>query len=214
MRYRAIFFDLDGTITDSAPGILGSMEYALSQFGIHPDRQELRKYVGPPLWQMFSNYLPEEQVAEGVLIYRKYYNGGKLFDATIYEGIPQTLARLREEGAKVCLATAKPKKTAEKFLAHFELDRRFDLIGGTEEEIGISDKTAVIRKNIEVLGLLPEECLMVGDRQDDLLGAAAAGIDAVGVLYGYGSKEELLACPHRALVETPDAVLKFVLQAD
>ena len=214
MRYRAVFFDLDGTITDSAPGILGSMQYALGQFGIQADREELRKYVGPPLRQMFADYLPEDRVDEGVRTYRHYYNGGKLFDATIYEGIPQTLARLHKAGLKVCLATAKPKKTAEKFLAHFELDRQFDLIGGTQEDAGIADKTAVICKNREELGFLPQECLMVGDRQDDLLGAAAAGVDAIGVLYGYGCREELLACPHLALVETPAAVAEFVLRAD
>ena len=214
MGYRAVFFDLDGTVADSAPGILGSMEYALSQFGIHPDRQELRKYVGPPLRQMFADYLPQEKVDEGVRIYRGYYNGGKLFDATIYDGIPEALARLRATGKKVCLATAKPKETAKNFLAHFGLDRQFDLIGGTQEEIGISNKTAVIRKNIEDLGLSPQECLMVGDRQDDLLGAAAVGVDAIGVLYGYGSREELLACPHLALLENPAAVAAFVLKAD
>ncbi len=214
MGYRAVFFDLDGTITDSAPGILGSMEYALNRFGIHPGQQELKKYVGPPLRQMFADYLPPEQVDEGVRTYRSYYNGGKLFDATIYDGIPQVLAQLHKAGKKVCLATAKPQQTAKNFLTHFGLDTQFDLIGGTQEEIGISDKTAVIRKNIEELGFSPRECLMVGDRQDDLLGAAAAGVDAVGVLYGYGSREELLACPHVALLESPAAVAAFVLQAD
>ena len=211
MRYRAVFFDLDGTVTDSAPGILGSMQEALKAFGRYPDREELRKYVGPPLRQMFADYLPAHQVEEGVRLYREIYRGGRLFDAKIYDGIPQLLHRLMQAGIFVALATAKPKKTAEIFLAHFGLADRFDWIGGTEEEIGILDKTAVIRKNISQGGFAPSDCLMVGDRQDDLEGAAAAGIDAIGVLYGYGSREELLACPHLALVESPDEVGQFAL---
>ncbi len=211
MNYRAVFFDLDGTITDSAPGILGSMQETLKKFGLYADRAELQKYVGPPLRQMFADYLPPDQVDEGVRTYRALYRGGRLFDAKIYDGIPQLLEQLSQAGLFVALATAKPKKTAETFLSHFGLADRFDWIGGTEEEIGISDKTAVICKNIAQGGFAPSECVMVGDRQDDLEGAAAAGIDAIGVLYGYGSREELLACPHLALVSSPDEVGQFIL---
>ena len=213
MGYRAVFFDLDGTITDSAPGILGSMEYALNRFGIHPGQQELKKYVGPPLRQMFADYLPPEQVDEGVRTYRSYYNGGKLFDATIYDGMPQVLAQLHKAGKKVCLATAKPQQTAKNFLTQFGLDTQFDLIGGTQEEIGISDKTAVIRKNIEELGFSPRECLMVGDRQDDMLGAADPGVDAVGVLYGYGSPEEIRDSAPTYVAATPLEILNLVKNA-
>ena len=211
MGYRAVFFDLDGTITDSAPGILASMQQALEKYAIYPDAAQLRKYVGPPLRQMFADYLPPEQVEEGIRLYREIYRGGRLFDARIYDGIPQLLKCLSQNGLFVALATAKPKKTAEIFLTHFGLAKQFDWIGGTEEECGIADKTAVIRKTISQSGFVPADCLMVGDRQDDLLGAAAAGIDAVGVLYGYGSEEELRSCPHLALLDSPDAVGRFVL---
>lgn len=211
MRYRAVFFDLDGTIADSAPGILGSMQYALDKFGLHPTREQLRRYLGPPLQQMFADFLPPEQVAEGVRIYREYYGGGGLFDARIYDGIPEAFRRLSGAGVAVCLATAKPRDTALRVLDHFDLTRWFVLVGGTDEEAGVADKTAVIRKNMRDGGFAPQDCLMVGDRRDDLLGAEAAGVDGLGVLYGYGSREELESHPHIALADSPLAVAKFVL---
>ena len=211
MRYRAVFFDLDGTIADSAPGILGSMQYALDKFGLHPTREQLRRYLGPPLQQMFADFLPPEQVAEGVRIYREYYGGGGLFDARIYDGIPEAFRRLSGAGVAVCLATAKPRDTALRVLDHFDLTRWFALVGGTGEEAGVADKTAVIRKNMRDGGFAPQDCLMVGDRRDDLLGAEAAGVDGLGVLYGYGSREELESHPHIALADSPLAVAKFVL---
>lgn len=211
MKYRAVFFDLDGTITDSAPGILSSMQETLKKYGIYPEQSELQKYVGPPLQQMFADYLPEEQVAEGVRLYREIYRGGKMFDAQIYDGVAQMLHELSKAGLFIGLATAKPKDTARIFLEHFKMTDCFDLIGGTQEENGIRDKTAVIRKNIAQSGFAPSQCLMVGDRQDDLQGAHAAGVDAIGVLYGYGSREELLSCPHLALLESPRAVAGFIL---
>ncbi len=211
MRYRAVFFDLDGTIADSAPGILGSMQYALDKFGLHPTREQLRRYLGPPLQQMFADFLPPEQVAEGVRIYREYYGGGGLFDARIYDGIPEAFRRLSGAGVAVCLATAKPRDTALRVLDHFDLTRWFALVGGTDEEAGVADKTAVIRKNMRDGGFAPQDCLMVGDRRDDLLGAEAAGVDGLGVLYGYGSREELESHPHIALADSPLAVAKFVL---
>lgn len=211
MRSRAVFFDLDGTIADSAPGILGSMQYALDKFGLHPTREQLRRYLGPPLQQMFADFLPPEQVAEGVRIYREYYGGGGLFDARIYDGIPEAFRRLSGAGVAVCLATAKPRDTALRVLDHFDLTRWFALVGGTDEEAGVADKTAVIRKNMRDGGFAPQDCLMVGDRRDDLLGAEAAGVDGLGVLYGYGSREELESHPHIALADSPLAVAKFVL---
>ena len=211
--YQAVFFDLDGTLADSAPGIFGSMRYALAQFGITPSDRELHPFLGPPLQQMFAHFLPAEQVARGVELYRAHYGAGGLFDARIYDGVPQMLARLRGAGAAVCLATAKPRTTARRVLDHFELTQWFDLVGGTTEESGVATKTEVIRKNIRDGGFDPQRCLMVGDRRDDLDGAAAAGIDGLGVLYGYGSREELLAHPHRALAQTPAAVADFALGA-
>ncbi|MPN60230.1 5'-nucleotidase [bioreactor metagenome] len=161
---------------------------------------------------MFGDFLPPEQVAEGVLIYRQYYvEGGSLFDALVYDGVPQALARLQQSGVQLCLATAKPKVTAQKVLDHFDLAQYFAQVGGTVEEAGILDKTGVIRNNLQHSTFAPEAHLMVGDRRDDLQGAATAGIDALGVLYGYGSREELAAQPHKALCNSPDAVAQFIL---
>ena len=212
MKYQVAYFDLDGTLVDSAPGILGSMQKALEQFGVHPTLQQLRRYLGPPLQQMFADFLRAGQVAEGGRIYRQYYvTGGGLFDALVYDGVPEALARLQQGGVQLCLATAKPKATAQQVLDHFGLSQYFAQVGGTVEEAGILDKTGVIRNNLQHSTFAPGAHLMVGDRRDDLQGAAAAGIDALGVLYGYGSREELAAHPHMALCESPGAVAQFIL---
>ncbi|MEG1932851.1 MAG: HAD hydrolase-like protein, partial [Pygmaiobacter sp.] len=127
MKYSAVLFDLDGTLTDSAPGILGSMQYSLAQFGITATAQELRRYLGPPLREMFASYLQKEQIEAGVEIYHADYEKNGIFNATLYEGIRETLCALDAAGVKVCLATAKPQQYAQRILEHFGIDSYFEL---------------------------------------------------------------------------------------
>lgn len=211
LKYHAVFFDLDGTIADSAPGILNSMQYALARFGLHPPVQALRRYLGPPLDQLFGDYLPQGQIEEAIALFRECYDAGELYNAKLYPGIPALLQRLQQAGVKPCLATAKQRAAALRVIEHFGLAPYFALVGGTVREEGVDSKTAVILKNMQDGGFAKGECLMVGDRRDDMLGAKAAGVDPLGVLYGYGSREELL--PHQPvlLAETPAQVGDFVL---
>lgn len=209
MRFNAVLFDLDGTIADSAPGIFSSMQRSLADFGIAAQPQELRKYLGPPLSEMFAAYLPPDKVADGVKTYRKYYHGGDMFNATLYDGVRQLIMALHEDGCKVCLATAKPRATAEPILRHFGLTEYFTFIGGTEEENGICNKRQVIESLIQRLGLPREEILMVGDRKDDLLAAADCGIAAVGAGYGYAPEGELEALPKLTIIRHPNELLQL-----
>lgn len=210
MRYNAVLFDLDGTVADSAPGILQSMKLALADFGMQASEDELRKYVGPPLAQMFADFLPSEQVSQGVAAYRKYYLSGQLYNAKIYPGVRETIISLYEDGCKVCLATAKPKETGLRMLEHFGLAEYFFIVGGVEEEKGICNKKHVIEAVKQSLNLPADEILMVGDRKDDLNAAAAAGISCVGAKYGYAPDGELEACKHLALITKPEQLLEIV----
>lgn len=215
--YDYIFFDLDGTLTDSAPGIMNSVEYALGKFGIRvADRRSLNPFIGPPLVDSFKRYygFSEEEANQALLGYREYFTKQGMFENAVYPGIPELLDRLLAAGKKLVVATAKPEEFSVTILKHFGLADRFLLIAGASMDETRNTKDAVIRYALERCGDPPRErVLMVGDRQNDAEGAAAAGIDCLGVLYGYGSEEELRNAGVRLLAETPEAVGNVILTA-
>lgn len=210
MNFKAVLFDLDGTLADSAPGILQSMKLALARFGITEEEAVLRRYLGPPLDEMFANYLSADRVADGVAAYREVYLAGELYHATLYPGIRELILALYEDGCKVCLATAKPQSTAQLFLEHFGLAPYFTVIGGVDEARGVHRKADVIADVVHQLGLQSEEVLMVGDRKDDLLGAAACSVPVVGAGYGYAPAGELEALAPFHIIRTPAELLPLV----
>ncbi len=193
--YKYILFDLDGTITESAPGIMNSARYALKHFGIpDPGVQKLRKFVGPPLFESFTQMfgIPAERATEAIDIYREYYAEKGIFENEVYDGIPEMLASLKKRDLTVALATSKPEVYARKILAHFDLDRYFDEICGIPLEDEKMTKAQVIATCIAKLGSPDKsQILMVGDRDYDVKGAKENGIDCMGVLFGYGDREEL-----------------------
>ncbi|MCI6640184.1 MAG: HAD hydrolase-like protein [Pygmaiobacter massiliensis] len=196
MNFKAVLFDLDGTIADTAPGILHSMQLTLERFGIHKEQDSLRRHIGPPLAATFAEYLPKEQVPRAIQTYREYYLAGEMYKSEVYEGMRELIIALYEDGCKVCLATAKPRQTACQLLDHWGLTPYFAVIGGVEEEKGIDTKAKVIANVLRQLEIPAEKALMVGDRQDDLKGAAACGVPACGAAYGYAQPGELEAlCP-------------------
>ncbi len=193
--YKYILFDLDGTITESAPGIMNSARYALAHFGIEaPPAEKLRKFVGPPLFESFTQMfgIPVERATEAIDTYREYYAQKGIFENEVYEGIEQMLVALRESGRVIALATSKPEVYAKKILAHFNLDKYFDEICGIPLEDEKMTKSQVIATCLEKLGSPDKsQVLMVGDRDYDVVGAKNYGIDCMGVLFGYGDREEL-----------------------
>ncbi len=191
-----ILFDLDGTLTDPGPGITNSVAYALEKFAIHPQsREELYPYIGPPLTVSFQEYhgLSPQQAETALGYYREYFADKGIFENAVYEGIPAMLERLQNAGATLMVATSKPEEFTHRILEHFDLAKYFAFVGGNTLDEARPTKEAVLRHIMtQYPAISPESTVMVGDRCFDVEGAAAVGLPAVGVLYGYGSRKELM----------------------
>jgi len=213
-QYEWLLFDLDGTITDSAEGIFNCFRYGLGAVGLEePDSERLRAILGPPLLDAYRDMygLTDEQAKMALAKYRERYSVTGLFENRVYDGAEQMLSRCREAGYKIALATAKPEAYAGRIIEHFGLTKYFDLVTGASLDTSRHTKSAVISHIFETMGITDKSrVLMIGDRKDDLLGARNCGVDGLGVLYGYGSYEELSACPHVHLAKTPEGVADFL----
>lgn len=189
-----LLFDLDGTLTDPFEGITRSVEYALRAFGIEvPDRRRLACFIGPPLTEsLIEHYgFSPEKADAAVVEYRKYFAERGLLENTLYEGIPELLSDCREAGYRIVMATSKPTPFARRIAEHFDIARYFDAICGSSFDSSRATKAAVVRWDVQSENIDPRKALMIGDRRHDVEGAAANGIPAAGVLYGYGSRKEL-----------------------
>ena len=215
MKYKYILFDLDGTITDPFDGITASIIYALDKFGISvPDRKELAAFIGPPLVDSFSKYYGFSHGCSlaAVGYYREYYGKKGIFECTLYDGITDLFHKLKDSGVKVIIATSKPEHFAIKLMEHFALDDCFVSICGATMDEKRTNKDEVIRYALDRNGITDtDECIMVGDRKYDVLGAKAAGIKSVGVLYGYGSRDEMDAANPDFIAETVAELEKILL---
>lgn len=193
---KTILFDLDGTITDSGPGITNSVEYALTKYGIPvTDRSVLNKFVGPPLSESFEKYFgfSKEESYRAVDVYREYYSVKGIFENALYPNVKEMLERLHRNGYEIILSTSKPEIFAVKILDHFDILKYFTVVCGSELDGRRVDKYEVITESLSRANIT--ECnsvIMIGDRLHDVLGAHKAGIKCVGVTYGYGSREELV----------------------
>lgn len=212
---KYILFDLDGTLTDSEEGITKSVDFALRQVGIETaDLSTLTPYIGPPLVDGFmqNHHLPHDKAVFCKDEYRKRYEKVGLFENRVYDGIPEALAKLQAEGFTLALATSKPEVFARRILDRFALSQYFDEIGGATMDGRIGRKHEVITETLRRLGdPTAEEVLMVGDRLHDIEGAHRLGLRAVGVLFGFGSKDELTDAGADYLAETPAAMAQLVL---
>lgn len=193
MGYRYIFWDLDGTLTDSAEGIINSVVYALKRFGIEAEREELYKFVGPPLFDSFREFcgFSENDAEKAVAYYREYFADRGIFENRVYDGIEETLAKLKKKGYKLYVATSKPTEYTVRILDKFGISQYFEYVSGSSLVGNDGSKAAIIKRAVEQSGAAASEILMVGDRKFDIEGAKKNGVAAVGVLYGYGSRREL-----------------------
>ncbi len=191
-KLQYVFWDLDGTLTDSAPGILNSCEYALSRMGVLVPRKELYTFIGPPLLESFSHILgSDEKGRRATALYREYFSEKGLFENSVYPGVPETLAGIASAGIKNVLTTAKPLVYARRILEHFSLSRYFHLLGGADLDGPLHSKQDVLADNLKRLGCDRAYVLMVGDRSDDIDAARSLSVASCGVLYGYASPGEL-----------------------
>ncbi len=212
--YEYILFDLDGTLTDSAEGIVNSVIYALKKKGIEEhDRAKLNAFVGPPLMDSFMKYygMTKEEAREMVPLYREYFEPKGWAENRVYEGIPEALAKLRAQGKHLLVATSKPEAFARRILEHFDLAQYFELIRGASMDERINRKEQVIACVIGEIGEEHvKEMVMVGDREHDVIGAELNGLPCVGVLYGYGSREELEAAGAVAICPTVEKLPDYL----
>ena len=210
---KYIFFDLDGTLTRSDPGITRSIQYALKKHDMPvPSLEELKVFVGPPLGEKFMEVfgVTKEKAAEMVISYRERYTTVGKFECDVYDGVKECLQELKDMGKVLCVATSKPENSAVEVLEHFGLAGYFDVIGGDTPDHGRKNKTAVINYVIESMGIKDKkDVIMVGDTQYDVTGAKEIGIECIGVLYGYGEKADLEKAGAYRLAERPADIVEM-----
>ena len=211
--YSCILMDLDGTLTDPGVGITNSIMYSLEKLGIiEKDRTRLYRFIGPPLMEELRAvyHLSEQEGLDALAYYREYFSVTGLFENEVYEGIPEVLGKIRDAGKKLIVATSKPEIYTKRILEHFDLEKYFDYVAGSTMDSSRVQKSDVIAYAMNNTGYSPEETLMVGDRKNDIEGAAANGIRSVGVLYGYGSYEELSKAGADYYAKAPEEILYFI----
>ncbi len=204
-RYAYCLFDLDGTLTDPGEGITRSVAYALSFFGIEvKDRTALYPFIGPPLVDSFSTFygFSPEQARQAVERYREYFSRQGIFENELYPGIKELLEDLKRHGVRILLASSKPELYARKILEHFQLLPFFDFVAAATMDDTRSKKTDVVRYALETCGISPDRAVMIGDRHHDIEGAKDNALESIGVLWGYGSREELSTAGATRLAES------------
>ena len=203
-----VLFDLDGTLTDAAPGIVNGMRIVFDHFGIEqPDETTMRTHLGPPLavtWREHYNFT-DEQVTQALAIYREYYHEVGMFENEVFAGIPELLTSLNNDDVTLATATSKPDFSATRIIEHFGLTDHFAFIGAANLEGTRDSKALVVGHTLEQLNAnsTTHRILMVGDRHHDVHGAREHGIDTIGVLWGYGDADELTEAGAIALIEEP-----------
>jgi len=214
MDKEYILFDLDGTLTDPKTGITKSVQYSLRTFGIHiGNLDELIPFIGPPLRDSYRKYyaFSAEEAENAVEQYREYYSTQGIFENTIYDGVESLLETLYLSGKTLIVATSKPTVFAERIVRHFGIDRYFTFVSGSELDGQRSQKDLVIRHALDTLNITAiHEAVMIGDREHDVIGAKKAGMGSIGVLYGYGSAEELIGAGADRLVKTVDELSQLL----
>ena len=208
---RIIFFDLDGTLTDAGPGIKACINYALNKMNFKKLGMDSDWVVGPSLWGTFKKLgIPEENLNEAVNLYRERYNVKGYLENSVYVGIPGQLAMLLEMGYVLSLATSKPTVSASAIIEYFNLKQYFLYEFGSNLDGSLSDKSILLKHALAVTGFEPDNALMIGDRQYDIIGAKSNLIKSVGVSYGYGSANELREAGADLLIEKPAELAKAV----
>ena len=214
LDYDWLLFDLDGTLTDPFEGITRSVEYALNAFGIEvEDRRVLAPFIGPPLVESLTErygFTMEDAVA-AVAKYREYFAVKGLYENELFEGIPELLSDCRKVGYKISMATSKPTHYAKIIAEHFDIARYFDAIHGSSLDGTRITKSSVVAEAVAEEHLDPTRALMIGDRRHDVEGAGEHGIRTVGVLYGYGSREEHEAAGAAYIVNDLDELRELLI---
>ncbi|MBQ8448220.1 MAG: HAD hydrolase-like protein [Clostridia bacterium] len=211
--YETVLFDLDGTVIDSAEGIMNSFAYAFSRLGLPAvPRAEMGKFIGPPLLYSFETIcgLSRAEAERAVEIYREYYKEKGMYEIRVYGGVGELLKKLFASGKKLVLATSKYELYAKQIIENIGLAGYFSFAAGSLTGGERGTKAEVIEYALTAVGAEKQSAVMVGDRMHDMIGAREAGIDSIGVLFGYGTREELLSHGATHIAETAEEIFEIV----
>ena len=201
-KYDTVLFDLDGTLTDSAPGITACVQKALDHFGLHYEQKDLTVFVGPPLRKMFPRFgVSQADVEEAVTVFRQNYEDWGKYENAPYDGIKALLSDLSSAGIQLGVATSKPEKFSRRILDHFGMTPYLDCILGNSMHLQV-EKSDMIKKIVDLYGISKEQAVMVGDRRFDVEAAHKAGVDCIGVSYGFAPEGELEKAGADHIVDT------------
>ena len=206
MKYKYILFDLDGTLTDPKIGITKSVQYALEKNDIEVESiRELEKFIGPPLKDSFMQFysFDDQRAVEAIEHYREYFKDKGIYENEVYKGIEALLRKLRSKGCIIAVATSKPTVFAKRIIEYFSLEKYFDIVVGSNLDGTRVDKAVIISFTINKLKIEElEQTVMIGDRKHDIIGALKNNVDSIGVVYGYGTLEELKAVKPTYIVDS------------
>ena len=217
--YQYIIFDLDGTLIKSEEGLYDSITYALEKSGVHPgDRKDMKRMIGPVLWESFQKFynMSAEEADRANAYFTEFYDREGIYNASVYEGVEQMLKTLQNAGMILLVVTAKPRDMAETVLNHTGIDQYFQAVIGPARGNKKTDKGSLLKEALSFLATTrtdhfhKDQTVMVGDRMFDIEGAGEAGIRSIGVLYGYGDRQELTDAGATLLADTPADVVKLL----
>ncbi len=215
MKYELVIFDVDGTLLDTSEGVLSSVKYTIERFGFDmPDDKQLRTFIGPPIQRSFADTvgLSGDIIQEMTAVYRDRYKGDDLIKAVPYEGIYECFDRLESNGIKTAIATYKRDDYAQRIMKHFHFDDHTKIIHGADDNNKLS-KSDIIEICINESGIPKEKVLMVGDTDNDAIGAEGIGVDFLAVTFGFGFKPgEEITYPHVHVSDTAADIASFVLK--
>ena len=217
--YQYIIFDLDGTLIKSEEGLFDSITYALEKSGVDPgDRKDMKRMIGPVLWESFQKFynMSAEEADRANAYFVEAYEKEGIYNASVYEGVENMLETLRNAGRILLVVTAKPRDMAERVLNHTGIDQYFQAVIGPARGNKKTDKGSLLKEALSFLAktgtdhFQKEQAVMVGDRMFDIQGAVETGIQSIGVLYGYGDRQELINAGATLLADTPADVVKCI----
>ncbi len=211
MPVTTLFFDLDGTVSNNFQGISRCLNFALDRVGLRQlSDDEVLPFVGPPFRESLPRAFPGIDAEAALALYRERYAQSGWLENTLYDGMAQAIRTLHLQGFTIALCTSKPRVFAERIIEHFDLVRYFDGIHGPELDGKFDRKTELLAHLIKHYNAAPEKAVMIGDRDKDVEAAQHVGAHSLGVLWGFGSRQELLRAGARHIVEQPDELVPAI----
>lgn len=208
MKYKNILFDLDGTLIDSYEGIARGIDKVVAEFGVELSKDVYKYFIGPPLTESFSKYLPDLDIKEVLKVFRSYYLTVGIYEYSLYDGVKDMLSALKSQGYKLYVATSKREDTAIAILEHSDILGYFERVFGAGFETR-KEKFEVLEYAFADSDIVKSESVLIGDTMYDVDGARIVGIDSIAIAYGFGDNEVLKASDAVAFLNSPQDIVKY-----